>query len=177
MADFEMTFAATAMGWIKKEVITISDTMDTVIAHSGIQYQPHMTVGEALKQNDVDGIIIPGGWDRDLKNELMTLIQKLDNEGKLLSAICAGPEFLAKSGILEAVKYTTTLSKEGLSKNNEEDPFNWNLYVKQNVVRDKNVVTATGNAFVDFALELIDYFNEFNDSDQKEAYIKLYKGL
>ncbi len=177
MADFEMTFPATAMKWIKKEVITIAYTKDTVTANSNLQYHPHMTVEEALSLTDVLGLIIPGGWELDLREDLKNLINKLNSEGKLLSAICAGPQYLAKAGVLNEVKFTTTLSKDELEKQNKADYFNWKNFVRQNVVRDKNIVTALGNAFIDFSMELIDFFNGFKDQNQKDAYISHYKGL
>lgn len=175
MADFEMTFATTTMIWLKKEVITISYTNETVKAYSGIQYQPHMTVSEALTLDDVDGLIIPGGWNREVRPVLKELIEKLNKEEKLLSAICAAPEFLAKVGVLNEVKFTTTLTKESLANDQQEDFFNWDHFVKQNVVRDHNVITALGNAFIDFGIEILDYFSAFEDENQKEFYRKQYK--
>lgn len=175
MADFEMTFVTTTMVWLKKEVVTISNTTETIKAYSGIQYQPHMTVSEALSLEDVDGLIIPGGWDGEVKPELKALIEKLNKEEKLLSAICAGPQYLAKAGVLNEVQFTTTLTKESIANSKEEDFFNWDHFVKQNVVRDHNIITAIGNAFIDFGIEILDYFNAFKDQKQKEEYRKHYK--
>lgn len=175
MADFEMTFVTTTMIWLKKEMITISNTKVSIKAYSGIQYQPHMTVSEALSLDDVDGLIIPGGWSRELGPELKALIEKLNKEKKLLSAICAGPQFLANAGVLNEVQFTTTLTKEFLANENQEDFFNWDHFVKQKVVRDQNIVTALGNSFIDFGIEILDYFNAFEDENQKEFYRNQYK--
>lgn len=177
MADFEMTFAATTMNWIEKEVITISNTKDAIKAYSGIIYQPELTVKDALDLGDVDGLIIPGGYDLDFSEELQVLIERLNEEEKLLSAICAGPQYLAKAGVLSDVKFTTTLSKVELDKNNKADYFTWDNFVKENVVRDRNIITALGNAFIDFAMEIIDFFKGFQSDEQKEKYKNHYKGL
>ncbi|QVK18890.1 DJ-1/PfpI family protein [Mycoplasmatota bacterium] len=174
MADFEMTFATTTMIWLKKEVITISNENKTVKAYSGLQYQPHMTVSEALSLEDIDGLIIPGGWERELTPNLKTLIEKLNTEKKLLCAICAGPQFLANAGVLNEVQFTTTLTKESLANDNLEDFFNWDHFIREKVVRDQNIITALGNAFIDFAIEILDYFNAFEDANQKEFYRKQY---
>lgn len=176
MADFELTMATTTLSWIEKEIISISYDMNPKRG-SGLMYQPHMTVKEALELEDVEGLIIPGGWNDELKPKLKTLIQKLNKENKLLAAICAGPQFLAKSDVLNDKKYTTTLTKEYFQKENKEDFFPRSNFLSQKVVRDQNIITAVGNSFVDFAMEVIDYFNAFKDDEMKKGYANTYKGL
>lgn len=180
MADFELIMAATSVSWLEKEIVTIAYTNEVVISKPGIQYQPHLTVKEALLLEDVDGIIIPGGWNNEQRTELTELIQKLDTENKLIAAICAGPQFLAKAGILTNRHYTTTLTADVLKSRNEEDFFPRSTFVSQNVVRDGHVITAIGRAFIDFAMEILDYFNVFDNPNQQVDKTQLtnhYKGL
>ena len=48
--------------------------------------------------NEIDGLIIPGGWYGETKLELIELINNLNAKGKLISGICgAGTIFLEKS--------------------------------------------------------------------------------
>lgn len=116
----------------------------------------------------------------EIRPELIQLIKKLDEEGKLLSAICAGPRFLAKAGILDKVKYTTSIKKwTQLQKDNfkEDDPFPRENFIEERVVRDQNVITATGIAFIDFAVEICDWFNLFNNEQDKIDFMNNMKGI
>lgn len=181
MADFEMTLPCTVAGlWLEKELVTIAYTKDTVTSKPGVIYQPQATVKEALEFSDVEGLIIPGGWNDELRPELKELIQKLNSENKMLSAICAGPQYLAKSGILENKKYTTTLTEDYMKQQGREDFFPRANFVSENVVRDKNIITAVGRSFVDFAIEIADYFGVFDNPENnydKQTLANHYKGL
>ncbi len=87
---------------------------------------------------------------------------------------------LAVSGILEARKYTTSID-ELQDKHRDffgmEDPFPLSNYVEGRVVRDNNVITAKGYAFIDFAVEVCDYFGRFQNEDDKKAFSWNYKGF
>lgn len=178
MADFELVLACQTLKYLNKfELVPIAYEMKTVRSNPGLVYQPAATVKQALTFNDVEGLIIPGGWNDEQREELTQLIQKLYQDGKLVSAICAGPQYLARAGILDKCKYTTTLSPDLFTRQNREDFFPRQNYVAQNVVRDRNVITALGNAFVDFAAEIGDYFNMFENQEDKAEYIKDFKAL
>ncbi len=177
MADFEMTLATHLLGMFGKEIALIAYEKEVITSKPGVTYFPGMTVQEALSLEEVDGILIPGGWNRILKDELKELLLKLHSEGKLLASICAGPEYFAKAGILKDYKYTTTLTEEFLKQQGLEDSFPRENYVKEAVVRDRNLITAVGNAFVDFGVELACYFEYIKSEADKQEYAKHYKGL
>ena len=175
MADFELTLPGTFAGmYSNNELIPIAYEKKDITAKSGISYIPKAKVKEALEFNDVLGLIIPGGWNDEQRPELTKLINKLNNENKLIAAICAGPQFLARAGILKGRKYTTTLSEEVFE--GKDDPFPRDTFVKQNVVRDRNIITAVGDSFVDFAIEIGDYFNIFKDKKEKMECASTFKG-
>jgi putative intracellular protease/amidase len=94
-----------------------------------------------------------------------------------VSAICAGPQYLAKAGILDNHKFTTTLTVEYFESQGKKDFFPRHNYLKQNLVRDGNVITAVGNAFVDFAIEIGDWFKLFENQQEKEETLKHFKAL
>jgi putative intracellular protease/amidase len=176
MADFEITYATHLMGTSgAKEIVTIAYENKIVKSKCGLTYTVAKTVKEALNDVDVEGLLIPGGWNGEIREELMILINKLFDENKLLAAICAGPRFFAKAGILDKVKYTTSLENWGESQidlfKEEKDPFPRENYVKTRVIRDKNVITSQGYAFVDFAIEICDWFKLFNNEKEKNDYL------
>lgn len=177
MADFEMTLACHMLGWNpEKQLVTIGYEKAPIIAASKIQYIPNISVKEAINLDDVDALIIPGGFERECKDELVELVQKLHSEKKLICAICAAPEFLAKAGILNEHLYTTTLGEDYFKENGIEDCFPRQNYLEEKVVRHENVITAKGRSFVDFAIEILDYFKMFDNAEEKETYAKAYKG-
>ena len=145
----------------------------------GLYYYPIATVKEALNYKDVEGLIIPGGYNDEQRQELTELIVKLNKEEKLLCAICAGPQYLARAGVLKGINYTTSLTETQFKKYfpKAKDPFSRDTYVNKNVVRDKNIITAVGNAFVDFSIEVGDYFHTFKDEKEKSECANHYKGL
>jgi putative intracellular protease/amidase len=101
MADFEITFVTHMLGAdMGKEIITIGYEDKFIKSKSGIVYKPAKLIKDVLKE-DVEGLIIPGGWNGEIKPELLELIQGLNAKGKLLGAICAGPRFLAKAEYLK----------------------------------------------------------------------------
>lgn len=179
MADFEVIYATHVLGvGLKKEIIPIAYEDKLIRSEPGIVYKPLKLVKEVLDE-DVEGIIIPGGWNGEIRDELIELIQKLNKEEKLVAAICGGPRFLAKAGVLDSVKFTTSLANwtdELKQRFNEEDPFPRNNFVQTRVIKDRNVITAQGYAFVDFAIEICDYFKGFDDEEDKQKYTEFIRG-
>jgi len=177
MVDFEMTLACHL---VDKKIVPIAYETKVIKSKSGMCYYPMCTIKEALKYADIDGLIIPGGYNDEQRDELTELINKLNSQAKLLAAICAGPQYLARAGVLKGKKYTTTLTEDKLNEYFpmvSEDPFPRDTYVNENVVRDANIITAVGNAFVDFSIEILDYFGNFKDEEEKRECANHYKGL
>lgn len=72
--------------------------------------------------------------------------------------------------------YTTTLSEDYFNDNGIKDCFPRENYLEEKVVRHENVITAKGRSFVDFGVEILDYFNMFENTEEKISYAKSYKG-
>lgn len=180
MADFEITFITHLLGTdLGMEIVTISYEDKLIRSKSGIIYKPSKLIKDVLKE-DAEGLIIPGGWNGEIRPELIDLIQSINSKGKLLGAICAGPRFLAKAGVLDNVNYTTSIVNwtEAHKKNfMEDDPFPRQNFILDRVIRDGNIITAQGNAFIDFAIEIVDWFGGFDDEEDKNAFAKAIKGI
>lgn len=178
MADFELVLACQTIKYLDRfELVPIAYEMKPVKSNPGLLYQPVATVKDALNFDDVEGLIIPGGWNDEQREELTQLIQKLHQNNKLLAAICAGPQYLARAGILNNCKYTTTLTKDYFESQGIEDLFPRENYTAQKVVRDENVITALGNSFIEFAAEIGDWFVLFENNEEKQDYIRHFKAL
>lgn len=181
MTDYEITFISHLLGAdAGKEIVTIAYEDKMIKGRSGFLYKPSRLVDDVLDE-EVEGLIITGGWYGQTKPELMKLINNLNSKGKLIGAICgAGTVFLAKAGILNNVKYTTPIvewTQKHIEIYGNEDPFPRENFVSERVVRDRNIITAQGTAFIDFAIEICDWFNLFENQDDKENFSKNIKGV
>lgn len=100
-------------------------------------------------------VLVPGGDPAStLGNETLDWILKTAHEaGAALGAICAGPLFLAKAGILKGKRFT-----HGYGSRDPDflSPY-WEggHFENQMVVVDGDIVTAKPEAHVDFAVELL----------------------
>jgi putative intracellular protease/amidase len=158
-------------------VIYVGYESSFVKSLGGMKVIPDLKLSDISSTSDIHGIIIPGGVDRILKSELKNLILQLMEEKKMIAAICAGPEYLAKVGILNDKKYTCSMEPEEYREKNEEDPFPRANYVEKRVVRDHNIITAKGNAFVDFALEIWDFLELYEYETEKEECKTLFSAV
>ena len=174
-SDFEINF--TCLGFKLPEdyqVVYFAYEKTPVKSTTGMTVTPDKTITEVSQMQDIEGLIIPGGGTgRMVKYELEQLVNKLNNEKKLIAAICAGPVYLAKMGFLNSRKYTTSLDPQYFEENNEIDPFPRDTYVDARVVQDDNLITAKWHAFIDFALEISDWFNLYDYDSEKEELKKL----
>ncbi|MEG2789474.1 MAG: DJ-1/PfpI family protein [Romboutsia sp.] len=99
------------------------------------------------------GVALPGGLPgaynlRDSKS-VEKLVQKFNNEKKIIAAICAAPEALESFGILENKKCT---SYPGFIKNKDKV----NYIENQVVVEDDNIITSRGPATsIEFSLAIL----------------------
>lgn len=169
MADFEVVVALHRLRNAgKRRIITVAETKDAVVSQSGLRYVPDMTIREAADL-DAEALIIPGGPINNDQNAILPLIRRLDAQGKLLAAICFGPQFLGRAGVLDRHAFTTSCTPEHITANRLADPFPRGNYVDRRAIRDGHVITAQGHAFVDFAIEICRYLNVYATPEQEHA--------
>lgn len=123
---------------IKVDIISITGKLQ-VTSNRGITVLADDLI-ENINLKEYAGIIIPGGLPAafDIRDDkrVLDIIKKFDEEGKLISAICAGPSVLAKAGVLSgrnAVIYPG-MEDELLDANVKEDA----------ICIDDNIITARG---------------------------------
>jgi len=101
MADFEITLALHRLkNTGGRDIITAGYTLEFNYQRVGIRYLPDATLADAFHIERIEAMIIPGGPIRPQHSALTDLIRKLDTERKLLAAICNGPQYLGRAGIL-----------------------------------------------------------------------------
>lgn len=175
-ADFEVTLVLHKIRNVgKRSILTVAYDKQAVTSESGLTYLPDITVKEAIELGNVEGLLIPGGPIKEQRKELTELILKLDEEKKLLAAICNGPQYLGRSGILDKRSFTTSCSEERIATMGVEDPFPRSNFIDRRVVRDGHVITAQGRAFVDYAFAVFDYLGIYEGKEADQA--QLYKDV
>ena len=120
-------------------------------------------------------LIIPGGPIRPQGEALTDLILKLDGENKLLAAICNGPQYLGRAGILDRHRFATSCSEARIKSLHVVDPFPRHNYVEARVVEDDHIITAKGRAFVDFSFAVFDYLDIYSGKDDEKE--RLYRDI
>lgn len=102
--------------------------------------------------DDIDMIVLPGGWDGTLalrdNADVQRILKEMDAKGKGIGAICAAPLALESAGVLKH-NYTCYPTIEQQIR---EDGFS----DKKMVVSDGNVMTSRGPATaICFGLEIV----------------------
>ncbi len=97
------------------------------------------TTADKVEARDFDAIIIPGGYAPDrmrLYQPMIDMVRKAFNSGKLIAAICHGPQLLISADIVRGLRVTSWPSVAIDLKN---AGANW---VDEPVVQDRNLITA-----------------------------------
>lgn len=154
-AEFEISILDTVLKGNGVKVITCSHQKKPfVVSSGGLQVVPHLHIDEVAPQ-EYAALIIPGGNPYVLleDNKIMRLIKEFHHSNIYIAAICAGPSLLASAGILNETSYTTSLTPA--ETDYSKAGFVWENKVNRIVMTDKNVTTATGSAYVEFAEEVL----------------------
>lgn len=180
MADFELSGVAIVAGWFMGyQIDSFARSMEPVKSLTGLVYRPTLAWQELkhLGADAFDGLIIPGGNKIEFHDDLMKLIREFNDQSKLVAAICAGPQYLGKAGILNGRRFTASFTPEEIAQKVQEGIFPSTGWTGEKVVRDQNVITADGFSFIDFGIEIGDYFHVFKSPEEKENVRKTLKGL
>lgn len=168
MADFEISLLLHRLkNKGEREIISISEDLSLITAQSGLTFKPDKRIDEITDLSDIEALIIPGGPINNEQNGICPLVRQMVDHGKLAAAVCFGPQFFARAGILDNYRYTTSCSPEKIVQLNVEDPFHRKNFIMSRTIVDRNVITAQGYAFVDFALEVCRYL-KLVETDEQE---------
>lgn len=176
MADFEITLLLHRLrNTGNREIISISENMDPITAQSGLHYFPDKRICDIAGIDEYEALIIPGGPINPCQNEICPIICKMNEKNKLIAAICFAPQFLGYAGLLKSYRYTTSCSVEKILSLGCTDPFYRPNYVDVRCIKDRNVITAKGYAFVDFAMEVCDALHIFENETQRYEQLSVIK--
>lgn len=161
----------------KQNIISVALEDRIYISEERQRFLPDKTIQE-LNPTDIDLFLIPGGDPSYLfENEaLREFIQSLNEQKKYIAGICGGTDLMAKYGILDNRKCTG--SGSGIEREGES----YHLYNNANilmadVVVDRNVITSTGQAFIELAIELGKLLKLYDSEEEARDCYKWYKNI
>lgn len=158
-AEFEITFLGYVAREEKNEVVTVApDDTPQVRGMGGLMVTSDLRLGD-VEPGEYAALIIPGGTPESIfdREEVGALIRRFHEAGKLVAAICMGPVHLAKAGMLAGRPFTTSASQ------NYRDVFEWHRKVDDPVVVDGKIITAKGEAFVNFAFTVMEQLGAYQN--------------
>jgi len=120
------------------EVKVLAVRKEVVKGKHGLSVMADLPIGEA-RSKDFDCVVIPGGWAPDRlrrSTEVLDFVKEIHKEGKVIAAICHGPQVLISAGILGGKRITCVSAVK-------DDVVNAGAeYVDAPVIRDGNMITS-----------------------------------
>ena len=124
-------------------------------SEEGLQVIPDFTFAE-VQNVKYDCIILPGTLEPFVSlydSRLISFLERVDTKRTIVAAISSSPMFLGKAGLLRSRYYTGGLYMELVEYFSFLEKAN---FLHQPVVKDKNVITAIGFAYVEFSQTVLD---------------------
>ena len=160
----------------------VAPTMESVTAIGGFRVLPDYSF-ENMPEDFAALVLIGGyGWLTPAADNVIPIVRKALDNGRIVGAICNGASFMAKHGFLNGVKHTGNGIEQlrlwgAANYTNSED------YIHEQSVSDGNIVTANGSGVLEFTKELllllendtperIEMYYQFN----KQGFCSLFPG-
>lgn len=160
----------------------VAPTMEPVKSIGGFRTLPDYSFD--TMPDDYAALVLIGGfgWATPIAEQVVPIVRRAIEDGKVVGAICNGASFMSKCGFLNAVRHTGN-GPEQLELWGGENYTNTDGYIHAQAVSDKNIVTANGSATLEFARELlllldndtpehIEMYYQFN----KQGFCSLFPG-
>ena len=151
----------------------VAPTMEPVKSIGGFRTLPDYSF-DTMPDDYVALVLIGGfGWTTPIAEQVVPIVRKAVEKGKIVGAICNGASFMAKSGLLNKVKHTGN-GLDQLKLWGGDNYTNFDGYIHAQAVSDGNIVTANGSATLEFAKELLSLLE--NDTPERiEMYYQFNK--
>lgn len=160
-------------------VITVGNCSEQVTSMGGMKVQCDITVDELKEHmNNADSkndmLVLPGSntWLEQNNEVILGLSSQWFSSGRNLAAICGATIALANIGLLDNIKHTS--NDKGFLMQICHSYKGEALYQNEPAVSEKNLITASGIAPLDFAHKVIEKLDVFTD-DTLTAWYNLYK--
>jgi putative intracellular protease/amidase len=152
-------------------VKTVGLMKEPVITLGGVTILPDMILDE-LEPPQSAMLILPGGvtWDEGKNTEAVVKAAAFLAANVPVAAICGATAGLARAGILDERRHTSNSQEYLKATGYQGEAF----YENKPAVTDRNVITASGTAPLEFAYQIFKMLGVYND-ETLEAWYGLFK--
>ncbi|MED3480136.1 glutamine amidotransferase [Bacillus thuringiensis] len=142
------------------KVVTVGINKETIISMGGLNIKPDISLDECILENN-DLLILPGGntWSEEIHKPILKTVGEALKLGTIVAAICGATIGLANYGYLNSRKHTSNsldYMKMVCPNYNGE-----NFYEMGPVASSENLITASGVAPLEFAMEVLKKLDVF----------------
>lgn len=168
MSDWEYGYLIAELNsgrYFKKDsaplkVITVGADKELITTMGGLSIKPDLSLDECSLENN-DLIILPGGttWNEEIHQPVLERIGHALELGTVVAVICGAIEGLANKGYLDTRKHTSNnleYTKMVCPNYKGEE-----LYEVGPAVSAANLITASGIAPLEFAVEVLEKMDVF----------------
>ncbi|EJV72132.1 MULTISPECIES: type 1 glutamine amidotransferase family protein [Bacillus cereus group] len=151
--------------YFKKElaplkVVTVGANNEIITTMGGLSIKPDISLDECtLESNDL--LVLPGGttWGESIHHPILKKSGEALKLGTIVAAICGATEGLANFGYLDSRKHTSNDLEyiKMVCPNYKGEQ----LYKMEPAVCDENLITASGVAPLEFAMEVLKKIDVF----------------
>ena len=142
------------------KVITVGANKEMITTMGGLTIKPDISLDECTLESK-DLLILPGGntWGEDIHQPILKKVGEALNLGTIVAAICGATKGLANMGYLDSRKHTSNDLDylKTVCPNYKGEKF----YEISPVVSSENLVTASGVAPLEFAMEVLKKLDVF----------------
>lgn len=166
LADWEPALAMCELRNNGVEVLTVGFTADVVTTMGGLRLQPHTPL-ELAPLNEAAMLILPGGemWQTFEDEAFFQRLRDLHQRGVPIAALCGATIALARAGLLDDIRHTSN-SAEFLSY--YVPAYRGARYESVLAVSDKNILSASGVGYVEFAQLALEHFSIYSAEERRE---------
>lgn len=133
----------------------VAPTMEPVRSCGGFSTVPDYTFD--TMPDDYAALVLIGGFgwlNEELAGRVVPIVQRAIEAGRITGGICNAASFLAKHGFLNGIRHTGN-GIDQLKLWGGANYTNETMYVNEQAVSDRRIVTANGSAALEFARELL----------------------
>lgn len=168
MSDWEYGYLVAELNsgrYFKKDVapinlITVGANKEMITTMGGLSIKPDISLDECTLESE-DLLILPGGttWNEEIHQPILERIGQALELGTIVAAICGATDALANRGYLDTRKHTSNNLEytKMVSPKYKGEKF----YEMGSAVSDTNLVTASGIAPLEFAMEVLKKLDVF----------------
>ncbi|MGG0453930.1 type 1 glutamine amidotransferase family protein [Priestia megaterium] len=168
MSDWEYGYLIAELNsgrYFKKDVaplkvITVGANKEVITTMGGLSIKPDLSLDERTLESK-DLLILPGGttWSEEIHQPILDRVGQALELGTIVAAICGATEGLANMGYLNTRKHTSNNLEytKMVCPNYKGETF----YESESAVSDANLITASGIAPLEFAMEVLKKLDVF----------------